>query len=117
MFRNNANIIGFLQKKAFFTKSPSPSPVHNSRFKTNPAEDSTKYITPPKPNRNDMSSKYNTNYQNKNIFNLQGQETKRINGYTSTVGLPKAEKATEERPRNTHKSFQASRVEVKMCMQ
>lgn len=34
MLRSNTNIIGYLQKKAFFTKTPSPSP--NSRFATSP---------------------------------------------------------------------------------
>lgn len=55
MFRNNTNIIGFLQKKQFFNRSPSPSPSTNSRFATNPAQRTT---TPPK------SPKYESNKSN-----------------------------------------------------
>lgn len=36
MYRSNTNIIGFLQKKAFFNRSPSPSTSPNSRFATQP---------------------------------------------------------------------------------
>jgi hypothetical protein len=56
MFRNNTNIIGFLQKKAFFNRTPSPSP--NSRFSTNPGSQQNKNVTPPK------SIKYESNKSN-----------------------------------------------------
>jgi hypothetical protein len=75
MFRNNTNIIGFLQKKQFFNRSPSPSPSHNSRFATNPVQQS-KNLTPPR------STKYETNKSiakttpnNRNIFELSREQS------------------------------------------
>jgi hypothetical protein len=73
MFRSNTNIIGFLQKKQFFNRSPSPSPSPNSRFNTNtnPATPSRGNLTPPKSSRYDTNkSNHKTVALNRNIFEL-----------------------------------------------
>ncbi len=73
MFRSNTNIIGFLQKKQFFNRSPSPSPSPNSRFNTNPnpATPSRVNLTPPKSPRYDSTKSNNkTVALNRNIFDL-----------------------------------------------
>lgn len=74
MFRSNTNIIGFLQKKQFFNRSPSPSPSPNSRFHTNPnpATPSRGNLTPPKSGgyETNRSTNSKTAVLNRNIFEL-----------------------------------------------
>jgi hypothetical protein len=85
MFRNNTNIIGFLQRKQFFNRTPSPSP--NSRFATNPHPTQprpSKLITPPKSPRNDASkSNFKTVPVNRNIFELSRENSFRGEGEES----------------------------------
>jgi hypothetical protein len=73
MFRNNTNIIGFLQRKQFFNRTPSPSPSPSSRFNTNPqnTQNTPKNVTPPKINKLSSSkSNFKTVPVNRNIFDL-----------------------------------------------
>jgi hypothetical protein len=111
MLRTNTNIIGYLQKKAFFSKSPSPSP--NSRFSSTPPKPAPHHQTHPRtPTRN--------------IFNLDGlaKEGKIRSNVKSgmlqeTVGSPIASPPAEKPKAKIidRKPFESSRVEVKMCME
>lgn len=85
MFRNNNNIIGFLQKKAFFTRSPSPSPSHSSRFNTNSNlnKSSNHQKTPPKPSKY-QSNKTDTKtvMLDKNAFDFSSNNNLNVKGDT-----------------------------------
>ena len=70
MYRSNTNIIGFLQKKAFFNRSPSPSPQPNSRFATQPRN--------PSPNKPTINRTETRGVPlNRNIFEASEAETKK----------------------------------------
>jgi hypothetical protein len=70
MYRSNTNIIGFLQKKAFFNRSPSPSTSPNSRFATQPRNSS-----PSKPATINRSETREVPL-NRNIFEVSNIESK-----------------------------------------
>jgi len=95
MLRSNNNIIGYLQKKAFFSKSPSHSPSANSRFNTNntnPQFNShgNTNTTPPKTKPSYDSNRINTNL-NKNIFNLEREGKIRTNTATNLANKSKTQ--------------------------
>lgn len=132
MFRNNTNIIGFLQKKAFFNRSPSPSPSHNSRFNNNQNathSPNSRFATSPNPNLtppkayNEQRMSTNTLPVNRNLFesnkDYQKPEpaitTKRVEAPpVNKAPTPSNKPSAKEAPKS--RNFESSRVEVKMCL-
>lgn len=125
MFRNNTNIIGFLQKKAFFNRSPSPSLSHNSRFinsQNATHSPNSRFATSPNPNLtppkayNEQRMSTNTLPVNRHLFESNKEQNKpepvstpkRVEPPTSKPQAPSSKPPAKEAAK--HRNFESSRV-------